>query len=256
MLRHANSLVTSEPRNGGFQLYTAAPAGTTAILPGSVTYASGSVLPLALDTALVGLCSPAEDGKGLGLSLPSLNPQPSGKTIVVWGGSSSVGALCIQLATAAGTKVVAVASNHNFDFCKKCGAVEVCDYKKSSVVEDVVSAVKAVGGDFAGVYDAISVQDQSYKHALPILEKLGGGVIAVVLGGPENPPSSVKVAQVFGINPMTHPVWEKYITQALEEGKLQCLPEPLIVGKGLESIQKGLDENKKGVSAKKVVIEL
>lgn len=46
-----------------------------------------------------------------------------------------------------------------------------------------------------------------------------------------------------------------YINPALEQGKLQCLPEPLVIGKGLDAVQKGLDKNKEGVSAKKVVIE-
>jgi len=213
-------------------------------------------LPLAIDTALVGLCSSASEGKGLGLPLPDLNPKPCGKTIVIWGGSSSVGAVATQLAVAGGAKVVAVASSHNFDFCKKNGASEVCDYKQSSIVDDVVSAVKSVGGDFIGVYDAISIQDQSFKHVLPILEKLGGGILPVVLGPPEKVPDNVKVAHVFGVNPMTHPVWEKYITPALEDEKLKCVPEPLIIGKGLESVQAGLNKNKEGVSAKKVVIEL
>ncbi|KAK4548241.1 hypothetical protein LTR36_010111 [Oleoguttula mirabilis] len=257
VLAHATSLLSSNAQEGGFQLYTKSSSKTTALIPGDITYAAASVLPLALDTAIVGLCSPAEEGKGLGLPFPSLDPKPSGKTIVVWGGSSSVGALCIQLATAAGAKVVAVSSSANFDFCKRCGATEVCDYKKAdTVVEDVVKAVKSAGGEFAGVYDAISIQDQSYKYTLPVLEKLGGGVLSVVLGGPKDPPSSVKVGNVFGINPLTHPVWEKYITQALEQGKLMCLPEPLVVGKGLEAVQKGLDKNKEGVSARKVVIEL
>lgn len=34
------------------------------------------------------------------------------------------------------------------------------------------------------------------------------------------------------------------------------MPPPLIVGKGLEAIQGGHEQIKKGVSAKKVVIEL
>lgn len=234
------------------------PSQKAALIPDSITYNSASVLPLAVDTALVGLCSPAAEGKGLGLAFPSLTPKPSGKTIVVWGGSSSVGALAIQLATAAGAKVVAVASKANFDFCKRCGAVDVYDYKSAStVVDDVAKAVKSAGGEFAGVYDAISLQDQSYKFAIPILEKLGGGNLAVVLGKPEGElPQGVKVGNVFGINPLTHPVWEEYVTPALEEGKLLCLPEPLVVGKGLEAVQSGLDKNKEGVSAKKVVIEL
>lgn len=120
----------------------------------------------------------------------------------------------------------------------------------------MVAAVKKTGGSFAGVYDAISLQDQSYKYTVPILEKLGGGSLTTVLPGPENPPSNVKVGAVFGVSEDTYVLWEQYITPALESGHLKCLPEPLVVGKGLESIQKGLDENKKGVSAKKVVIEL
>lgn len=67
----------------------------------------------------------------------------------------------------------------------------------------------------------------------------------------------MQAAHVFGVNPeLTGPVWHNYITPALEAGKLKTLPEPLIVGRGLESIQKGLNTNKAGVSAKKVVIEL
>lgn len=77
-----------------------------------------------------------------------------------------------------------------------------------------------------------------------------------MLPGPEKLPSNVKVGAAFGVNENTHILWQEYITPALESGQLKCLPEPLVVGKGLESVQKGLDENKKGVSAKKVVIEL
>ncbi|KAI7719536.1 oxidoreductase-like protein [Hortaea werneckii] len=253
---HCTSLATGDPQDGGFQHFARVPSQTSAHLPASLTYAQGSVLPLAVDTALVGLCSPAAESKGLGLPLPSLNPSPANKTLVVWGGSSSVGALATQLATAAGAKVITTASSHNFDFCRACGAVDVVDYKSASVVDDVVAAVQKAGGDFVGVYDAISAPDQSFKATVPILEKLGGGVLSVVLGPPEKVPDSVKVAKVFGINPVTHPVWEKYLTPALEQGKLKAVPEPLVVGKGLESVQKGLLKNKEGVSAKKVVIEL
>ncbi|KAK3678416.1 hypothetical protein LTR78_001713 [Recurvomyces mirabilis] len=253
---HNISLASGQAADGAFQLYSRIKAAKAAHLPSNVSYASGSVLPLALDTAAVGLYSPLEGDKGMGLPMPSLSPKPSGKTIVVWGGSSSVGALVIQLAVASGVKVVAVASSQNFDFCKKCGASEVYDYKKDSIVDDVVNGVKSVGGDFVGVYDAISLQDQSYDKVLPICEKLGGGVVPVVLGGPEKKPANVKTAQVFGINELTHSIWENYVTSALEAGKLQCLPEPMIVGKGLGSVQAGFDANKKGVSAKKVVIEL
>jgi len=55
---------------------------------------------------------------------------------------------------------------------------------------------------------------------------------------------------------MTHQIWRDWVPKALETGLLKCVPEPLVVGKGLEHVQKGFYENKKGVSAKKVVVEL
>ena len=129
-------------------------------------------------------------------------------------------------------------------------------YKSDDPAEAVRKAVKSVGGTFVGVYDAISLKDDSFKHTVSILEKLGGGNLATVLPPPEDLPSSVKAGGVFAINAVTHPVWNDYVTPALEQGKLQCVPEPLVVGKGLKYVQEACDTNKKGVSAKKVVVQL
>lgn len=255
VISHLNSLATGNVQGAAFQLYTAAPAATSIVLPSKISFSEGAVLPLAIDTAAVGLFG--DKSKGFfGLSYPSLNPSTSGKTIVVWGGSSSVGTATIQLAAASGTKVVAVAGKHNHAFVKSLGASEAVDYKDPSVVEDVVKAVKSLGGDFVGVYDAISTDD-SYKSTIPIVEKLGGGSLAIVLPPPEKGgPESVKFASIFGVDALTHPIWRDYLVPALEQGKLRAVPEPMVVGKGLENIQKGLDTNKAGVSAKKVIVEL
>lgn len=121
---HTISLATNDPGDGGFQLYSKAKAGKAAVLPDSISFAEGSVIPLALDTAAVGLLTDTSEG-GLGLSYPSLKPAPTDKTIFVWGGSSSVGTLVTQLAVASGARVVTTASQHNFEFCKKNGASEV-----------------------------------------------------------------------------------------------------------------------------------
>ncbi|KAL7750110.1 OPT superfamily [Sorochytrium milnesiophthora] len=61
---------------------------------------------------------------------------------------------------------------------------------------------------------------------------------------------------VFGINDAATPVWTEYVTPALESGKLQCLPKPTVVGKGLEHINDALKKLKAGVSATKLVVEL
>lgn len=132
---------------------------------------------------------------------------------------------------------------------------KVISYKSPTAVDDIVKAVKSTSGDFVGIYDAISLPE-SYKITVPVLEKLGGGQLPTVLPGPENVPSNVKTGNVFAINPVTHPVWKDFVLPALEKGSLKCLPEPLVVGKGLEKVQEGCDTNKKGVSAKKVVVEL
>lgn len=128
-------------------------------------------------------------------------------------------------------------------------------YKSSSAADDIVSAVKSAGGDFVGVYDAISLPE-SFAINLPVLEKLGGGQLPTVLPGPENVPSNVKTGTVFAINPVTHPLWKDFMLPALEMGSLKCLPEPMVVGKGLEKVEEACQANKKGVSAKKVVVEL
>jgi hypothetical protein len=51
-------------------------------------------------------------------------------------------------------------------------------------------------------------------------------------------------------------IYADYLPKALNEGKFIAAPEPLIVGKGLESIQKAFNVQIKGVSAKKVVVSL
>ncbi|KAF2165501.1 hypothetical protein M409DRAFT_24353 [Zasmidium cellare ATCC 36951] len=255
VVAHQLSLVTGKPEDGGFQLYARAAAVFTAKIPDSLSYTQASVLPLALDTAGHGLYDSREKGF-IGLDYPSLTPKPSGKTILVWGGSSSVGALAIQLATASGAKVISVASKHNLDFLKSLGAVEALDYNTPSIVDDAVTAIKSAGGDFAGIYDAISTE-ASYKFVLPIAEKLGGTHVAVTLPAPKELPSGVTAANVFAVNKdVNGRLWEEYVTPALEQGKLKAVPEAFVVGKGLEYVQKGFDTNKAGVSAKKVVVEL
>lgn len=123
--RHCTSLLESNSAEGGFQLYSAVPAAISSVIPTNITYTQASVLPLGLDTAATGLYDSLDKGC-LALVYPSLNPQPSGKTIVVYGGSSSVGTQAIMLAVASGAKVVAVASEHNFEYCRGVGASEVC----------------------------------------------------------------------------------------------------------------------------------
>ena len=228
---------------------------TVAKLPDHIPFHEGAVLPVACNTALVGLAG----APGLGFNLPGpvRSPKPSGKTILVWGGSSAVGMMTLQLARESGIAAVAVASKHNHAVCKSAGAVDVLDHRDPSVVDSVVAAVKATSGTFVGVMDCMSTPE-TLQYTLPILERFGGGELAFLLPN-VNPevPNNVKIHHVLGRDQdITIPFWRDYLTLALEDGRLKCLPEAYVVGNGLESIQDGMDMLKKGVSARKVVVSL
>lgn len=142
----AQGLAKGTPEEGAYSLYTRLPAKTASILPPTVSFKEAAGLGMAIATASCGLNG--EDY--LAQPFPSANPAPSGKVIMVYGGSTSIGSMTTQLATAAGIRVIALASPKNFDFCRKCGASDVFDYKDSNVVGEVV---KAVGKDhFVGIF--------------------------------------------------------------------------------------------------------
>ena len=255
IIGHAVSLLSQEPKYGAFQHYVAIEAGKAAKLPDSLSFQAVCVSPLAIDTSATGLFSSKADGY-LGLDWPTLSRKESDTKIVVYGASSSVGSLAVQLAAASGAYVIAIASSRNFEYCRSCGANEVFDYNDESVIDHVTKAVReAAPTNFAGIYDAIS-QPESYKITVPILEELGTGNLATVLPGPAEVPANSKTNYVEGINDEVHPLWEDFVGQALAQGTLKCNPEPHVVGNSLEAIEEGCKLNQKGISARKVVVVL
>lgn len=51
-------------------------------------------------------------------------------------------------------------------------------------------------------------------------------------------------------------IYTDQLPEALVKGKYIAAPEPLVIGKGLECIQDAFELQKKGMSAKKVVVSL
>ena len=89
--------------------------------------------------------------------MPSVSPSTSDKAVIVYGGSTSVGATCIQLAKAAGAMVYATASKSNHEYCKALGADKVFDYRDSDWVQQAAAAMK--DKTVVGAYDSISTDD-------------------------------------------------------------------------------------------------
>jgi NADPH:quinone reductase-like Zn-dependent oxidoreductase len=192
-------------------------------------------------------------------------PKPK-PVLLLWGGSSSVGSSVIQLAVASGYDVVTTASPANYSYVKSLGAVLVLDYHNPDIVPILVSLLKGQGRSVVGAYDAIGSvmtvgQCAAVLHALDN----GGGTVASVGAAPDagELPPNVKVSRISGEKIVStedgivaKKVWQEYVSAALGEGCLKPAPEELVVGNGLYYVQGGLDRQKKGVSARKVVVTL
>lgn len=50
-------------------------------------------------------------------------------------------------------------------------------------------------------------------------------------------------------------IWHDFMPAALKSGKFQAKPDPFVI-RGLAKVQEGMDLLRKGVSAKKIVIEI
>ena len=125
--------------------------------------------------------------------MPGKGIAPVNHSILIWGGSSSVGSSAIQLAVASGLLVITTASEANFEYCRSLGAHLVFDYHSDIIVEELVTAI--LGSTLVGVYDAIGL-DTSTIPAAQVLHKLGGGKIVTVLSAPKKGiPDDVKVLQ-------------------------------------------------------------
>ncbi|KAI9723547.1 MAG: hypothetical protein M1828_004143 [Chrysothrix sp. TS-e1954] len=253
---HCVNLITSDPKHGAFQHYTVVPADLVSSHPSSLSATEAAVMPLAISTAVSGLFL-----KGfLEMPLPSLKPTPSDKAVLIWGASGSVGVTAVQLAAAAGVEVIATASKANHALVKSAGASQVLDYKSKTIEDELIDACK--GKTLYGAYDAAGFPDTTRSCARVLSKSKGEKFISSVLGPPDDGNLeggvTAKWCRAFEIRGTEagDKIWGDYVPKALEQGKLKCLPEALVVGKGLESCQAACDRSEKGVSGEKVVFTL
>ncbi|THH08993.1 hypothetical protein EW146_g8812 [Bondarzewia mesenterica] len=154
---------------GAFREYTVVGAHPLLKIPDVVHDEEAATLPVASTTAALGLRHIADFPRSA----------PLDHTILVWGGSSSVGLYAIQLARTINLRVIATASPHNHALVRAHGADVVIDYHAPDVVEQVVRATGRRGGvDY--VFDAIS-EDESVEPASRCLKRDGPRKAAVVL---------------------------------------------------------------------------
>jgi NADPH:quinone reductase-like Zn-dependent oxidoreductase len=181
VIGHCDSLLTRKAANAGFQLYSTCRELLVSAVPDSLPLANAAVLPLSMDTAAAALF------QILSLPLPSLSPKPTGMSVLIWGGSSSVGSSAIQLAVAAGLRVITTASESNFEYVRSLGASQVFDHRDPDAADQIKKVLKE--GDC--VVDCISTSE-TQETCGKILGTIGGGALPLMLWPQADFPDNVQ----------------------------------------------------------------
>ena len=268
---------------GGFQKYVVLLAHMAAPIPDAMAFEQAAVLPLGLSTAACGLFQK----DFLAMQAPSAAPDRMGKTLLVWGGSTSVGSNAIQLAVAAGYDVIATASPHNFAYVKRLGAREAFDYRSATVKADIVKALrgeKVAGALAVGVgsaaacidilgacegnrfvamatpptsFDAVPAGRGRLWRLAPTVARMVIGTLTQMLKARRR---GVRTKMIWGsaliANEVGPTIFADFLPAALAEGRFVAAPAPTVVGTGLSRIPEALERQRKGVSASKLVVTL
>jgi len=243
----------NRPAEGAFQAYTVLLAHLAAPIPDTLPYENAVVLPLALSTAACALFQKDH----LGLQYPGPAAKPTGQTVLVWGGSTSVGSNAIQLAVAAGYDVITTASPRNFGYVRALGAARVFDYHSPTVVRDMVAAFqgKTLAGAVAlgtGSADPCSdivrtcagnrfISTASTPVSFDALAGEGGGPLQLprLMGQLVSATAAfqtrcrlrgIRTKFIFGTslkaNEVSRVIYQDFLPDALAEGRYAAVPGP------------------------------
>ena len=154
--------MTAFPRGqGGYAEYVVVDAALVAALPDSVDLVDAASIPLAAGTALEVL-------KLL---------HPAGSAVLVLGASGGVGLCLVQLAAAAGLRVVGVGRERNHPVMRALGAIGCVDYTQPDALD---RAAEVAGGSFDAVADLVG--GPTIRQAQPHLRDDG---LIVAIATPE-----------------------------------------------------------------------
>jgi NADPH:quinone reductase-like Zn-dependent oxidoreductase len=257
VLAQTGGVSANTPSGSAFQEYSVVVAKMVTKIPDSLTYTDAAVMPLGITTSACGLFQKNH----LALQYPSLSPKPTGQTLLVWGGSSSVGVNALQLALAAGYEVITTASPKNFELLRDLGTSDTIDYNLDSttLLEQLVKALK--GRNLAGVLHTAGDAKGPISICADLFSKVEGNkFFTTIVQLPADMPAEFQHSRVFAStikdNGIAEAVFVDFLPDAIAQGKYRPVPQAEVVGVGLESLQKGLDILRKGVSAKKLVVAL
>ena len=254
-----------------FQQYCKMPAALVSLTPSNVRDEEAAGISLAAMVVVVAFY--AEEGHGLTPPWMEGGQQVGkGKSIIIIGGSSSVGQYAIQMAKLSGfEQIITNASTTHHEYLRKLGA-HVVLIRDHSDPDDFKAANGSLPLDF--VFDAISATStqmlgvqilQATKTAsrpLVTVHVVDPEVVnpdAIELGQSRDPKIRIKQVLGLGSSPAFRHLSEAFVSNlGGKEGylarRLFTPTPPHVVSGGLEAIEEALALSKKGSSGKKIVI--
>ncbi|PYH97075.1 GroES-like protein [Aspergillus ellipticus CBS 707.79] len=248
---------------GGYSEYTLADERISYKVPKGISPAQASTLPLAAATAWLALFSK--------YCLDINREQAKGKSVLVWGGSSSVGLYTIQIAAMYGLEIVTTCSPKHAELVRSYGARHVFDYRDEKVAEKIKDAVP----DLKYVFDTIGKPTSSATASWALNGE--GGNLCTVRPGKANtegvtPGTNITDVLVWTAflkdhaygtfkwpaskhdHELTSEFFEK-LPEWLEKGVIK--PSQPKVLEGLDSVAQGFQEHRDGkISGFKIVYSL
>ncbi len=169
---HAMAIVIPDGSHGGYSEKLALPAGSVVAVPGGVSHAEASTLPMNGLTAR------------LALDLLGLSP---GQTVAVTGAAGAFGGYAIQLAKVDGLRVIADASEADEDLVAELGADVVV--RRGDDVADRFREHAPDGVD--------GLVDGAVQNELVFAAVRDGGGFATVRGFRSEAPRGIRIHQVW-----------------------------------------------------------
>ncbi|WYZ35466.1 hypothetical protein EsH8_X_000113 [Colletotrichum jinshuiense] len=249
---------------GAYSEYSVADDNISFRVPKNISLQEAATLPLASMTAWLALFSKQC------LSIP--RDSSIGTSILIWGGSSSVGSYAIQIAAMQHLNVVTTCSPRHFDRVTALGASHVFDYNDVNVVESIRKAVPGL----KYVFDTIGNKSSSGQASQAIDER--GGCLCTVRPGKANTDDVSKQTTVtdvlvwtaflkehqygdfkWPVNEDDHKLGTEFYEKLpdwIEAGKFKPNSPKLIPG-GLDGVKRGFQAYRDGaISGEKLVYGL
>jgi NADPH:quinone reductase len=220
--------------HGTYAEFTLVPAAIVAHKPRMISHLEAATLPLAGGTAYEAI-------------VRRLAVRP-GETVLVHGGAGGVGSFAVQLARAAGARVIATAGPENQETLRGLGADVCVDYRAENPAD---VALRETGGE--GV-DAVfsTVGGATLVSSLASLRPFGR--IATILGGGGDlTPLYVKNQTLYGIFLTREAGRLRELARLADQGKLKPLVDRVLPLEEVADAHRRLDT---GHGRGKIVLEV